>query len=443
MQLKRYKGKEVPEVLRQVRGDLGDDAVILHTREARPWGPLRFLGGAQVEVLAAPGSAARKSPEVESSEIPAADGNRRGVSGRGVRGGTSPLGSINTGVAPPDSEKIQALAAEIAELRALLIHFGAARLLHPSIAPYQHRLIAAGVDESVAFGLVRSLPEPSPGDTPTVEILRAALEQHIIATLPTSTDGRLPETGVLAFVGPSGSGKTTTLAKLAGQAALAGRKTAVITTDGERLGAVGQLEAFCSIAGIDCTLALAPDTLARAMERHGPGDLVLIDTPGLAVGDAVGLRRLQHLLAVIAPLGSPSAAPRMGIDASLGSPSAAPRTGFNASLGSPSAAPRTAIRPVSIHLVLSAPSKAPDALGAVRAFAPVGVTELLFTRLDETVTPGSLVTITAGATLPLSYVGTGTDVPGDIHPASARDIARRILGVRGAAEGEPSEKNPK
>jgi flagellar biosynthesis protein FlhF len=426
MQLKRYKGKEVPEVLRQVRGDLGDDAVILHTRQARPWGPLRFLGGAQVEVLAAPGSAARRSPEVESGDIPAADDNRWRVSGRGAREGTSPLGSIDTGVAPPDSEKIQALAAEIAELRALLIHFGAARLLHPSIAPYQHRLIAAGVDESVAFGLVRSLPEPSPGDTPTVEILRAALEQHIIATLPTSTDGRLPETGVLVFVGPSGSGKTTTLAKLAGQAALAGRKTAVITTDGERLGAVGQLEAFCSIAGIDCTLALAPDTLARAMQRHGPGDLVLIDTPGLAVRDAVGLRRLQQLLGAIAPLGSPSAAPR---------------TGFNASLGSPSAAPRTA--PVSIHLVLPAPSKAPDALAAVRAFAPVGVTELLFTRLDETVTPGSLVTITAGATLPLSYVGTGTDVPGDIHPASARDIARRILGVRGAAEGDPSEKNPK
>jgi flagellar biosynthesis protein FlhF len=81
--------------------------------------------------------------------------------------------------------------------------------------------------------------------------------------------------------------------------------------------------------------------------------------------------------------------------------------------------------------VLAAPSKAPDALGAVRAFAPVGVTELLFTRLDETVTPGSLITIAAGATLPLSYVGTGTDVPGDIHPASARDLARRVLG------GEP------
>jgi flagellar biosynthesis protein FlhF len=310
----------------------------------------------------------------------------------------------------------------------MLIHFGAARLLHPSIAPYQHRLIAAGVDESVAFGLVRSLPEPSPGDTPTSEVLRAALERNIIATLPTSTDGRLPEAGVIAFVGPSGSGKTTTLAKLAGQAALAGRKTAVITTDGERLGAAGQLEAFCSIAGIDCALALSPDALARAMERHGPGDLVLIDTPGLAVRDAAGLRRLQHLLGAIAPLGSPSAAPR---------------TGIYASLGSPSAAPRTATRPVSIHLVLAAPSKAPDALGAVRAFAPVGVTELLFTRLDETVTPGSLVTIAAGAALPLSYVGTGTDVPGDIRPASARELARRILGaVRGAATGEPSHHTP-
>jgi flagellar biosynthesis protein FlhF len=78
--------------------------------------------------------------------------------------------------------------------------------------------------------------------------------------------------------------------------------------------------------------------------------------------------------------------------------------------------------------VLSAAAKAADGRAAARAFGDVGVTDLLFTRLDETVTPGSLITIAAGAALPLSFVGTGTEVPADIEPASARDIARRVLG---------------
>ena len=388
MQLKRYRGKEVPEVMRQVRGDLGDDAVILHTREARPWGPLRFLGGARVEVLAAvdlrskSGGATPLLPDTphRSSSAPRAERDSIPTSREGRR--ADPVGD-DTAAAVRGLAAVHGLAAEVAELRAMLIHFGAARLLHPSVAPYQRRLIAAGVDESVAFGLVRSLPEPTPGDTPTPERLRAALEGTIVATLRTSADA-LPEAGVLAFVGPSGSGKTTTLAKIAGQAALAGRTTTVISTDGDRLGAAGQLEAFCAIAGIDCHFALTPEALGRAVQRHGAGDLVVIDTPGLAVRDVAGLGRLRSLVA--------------------------------------------AGRPASVHLVLAAPTKAADSLAAVRAFADVGVTHLLFTRMDETVTAGSLITIAAAADLPLSYTGTGPDVPADIQPASARELARRVLG---------------
>ena len=374
MLLKRSRGKE--------------DAV----EGARPWGALRFAGGAHVDVLAAVeaerAARARASrPDSEASASPIDDAVAR----------RAPVHARHDALADADTvAAVRALTAEVAELRAMLIHFGAARLLHPSVAAYQHRLIAAGVEESVAFGLVRSLPEPSPGHTPTAAELRAALEQKIVAALRTSADA-LPEAGVLAFVGPSGAGKTATLAKLAGGAALAGRRTAIITTDGERLGAASQLDAFCAIAGIDCTLALSPEALARALAGRDGADLVLIDTPGLGVRDVAGLRRLRDLLA--------------------------------------------AARPAAVHLVLSAASKASDALGAVRAFADVGVTDLAFTRLDETVTPGSLLTVAAGATLPLSFVGTGAEVPADIQPASGRDLARRILAtaVRGAAAGEPSE----
>ena len=43
MQLRRFKGKALPEVVAQVRAELGPDAVILHTKEGR--GFSRFLHG--------------------------------------------------------------------------------------------------------------------------------------------------------------------------------------------------------------------------------------------------------------------------------------------------------------------------------------------------------------------------------------------------------------
>jgi CheY-like chemotaxis protein len=67
----------------------------------------------------------------------------------------------------------------------------------------------------------------------------------------------------------------------------------------------------------------------------------------------------------------------------------------------------------------------PDTRAAVRAFAAAGVTHLLFTHLDETASCPSDACIESG--LPLSYVGTGRDIPGDLDPAEPRRLIRRTL----------------
>jgi flagellar biosynthesis protein FlhF len=68
----------------------------------------------------------------------------------------------------------------------------------------------------------------------------------------------------------------------------------------------------------------------------------------------------------------------------------------------------------------------------VAAFTPLGVTHLAFTRLDETRSVGSLVGVAVDSRLPLSFFGTGRDVPTDLRPASAEELLRRAL------EGEPA-----
>src|SRR5439155_852527 len=51
MHIKRYKGHRLPDVMRQVREDLGEEAVILHTKAGAPRGLRRLIGAANVEVV--------------------------------------------------------------------------------------------------------------------------------------------------------------------------------------------------------------------------------------------------------------------------------------------------------------------------------------------------------------------------------------------------------
>jgi flagellar biosynthesis protein FlhF len=133
--------------------------------------------------------------------------------------------------------------------------------------------------------------------------------------------------------------------------------------------------------------ALAATCAAPARQRGRA--LALVDTPGVSARDGRGLAALAGLLG---PCGASE-----------------------------------------IHLVLPATSKAADALVAVRAFAPLGVTHLLLSRMDETVSPGSLLSVSIEGGLPLSYFGVGREVPNDVQPATARELARRIL--HGGPEG--------
>src|SRR5207247_9591874 len=68
VQLRRFKGKALPEVVAQVRAELGPEAVILHTKEGR--GFSRFLHGRSVEVVAALDD--RRRSEALRDAVPAA-----------------------------------------------------------------------------------------------------------------------------------------------------------------------------------------------------------------------------------------------------------------------------------------------------------------------------------------------------------------------------------
>jgi flagellar biosynthesis protein FlhF len=83
-----------------------------------------------------------------------------------------------------------------------------------------------------------------------------------------------------------------------------------------------------------------------------------------------------------------------------------------------------------VHLVLSAASSARSLAAATEKFAPVGVTALLVTKLDEAAGLGNLLALARTSGAPFSYLTDGQNVPDDIAVADAKRLSQLILNIR-------------
>lgn len=189
---------------------------------------------------------------------------------------------------------------------------------------------------------------------------------------------------IVTLVGPPGMGKTTTLIKLAARYGLTARKPVqILSTDVHRIAAADQLRTLASILGIGCDVAETAGALAQLLEEHRAKEVVFLDTPGLARADMEDAADLAGLI---------GSHPE-----------------------------------IDTHLVLPAFMRASDMDRAIEQFRVFGPRKLLFTRLDETGCPEDLVAAAARHGLPISFLGTGQQIPDDLEPAERNKI-EALLG---------------
>ncbi|MGE5320218.1 MAG: flagellar biosynthesis protein FlhF [Hyphomicrobiaceae bacterium] len=268
MSVRVFVAANAREGLARVRRELGDDAVVLSTRQH----------GEGVELLA---SAYGDLTVPAVSEAPDTAGSSR-------------------------------ILGELSRLRGLLQNqlagfaWGSARRRDPVRVAVMQTLFAAGFGSALARTLAARLPRGL-----ETEAAQRWLRQVLIRNLP--VQGReadlLRRGGRYALVGPTGSGKTTTLAKLAerGVDVHGVDQVALVAADAYRIGATAQLKVYADLLGVSLHVCEDQAALARLSPELATKKLVLIDTAGFApsdprarVGralDAMGIRRLAVIAA--------------------------------------------------------------------------------------------------------------------------------------------------
>ncbi len=190
---------------------------------------------------------------------------------------------------------------------------------------------------------------------------------------------------VLMLLGPTGVGKTTTIAKLAAMGTISGLKMGILNIDTYRIGATEQLKTYARIMGLPFKVAHSTDSFVQCCESLGHLDIILVDTAGRSPTDDLRIEEMKAF-----------------VDAPV---------------------------PVTSLVVLGIPTRTEDMLTAVEKFADFKVVGFIFTKLDESSVYGPMVTVCKRTGKPIAYITTGQRVPEDIELALPGRIARIILGT--------------
>ncbi|KYL32079.1 flagellar biosynthesis protein FlhF [Pseudoalteromonas agarivorans] len=284
-----------------------------------------------------------------------------------------------------ESAQMSAMRDEMNAIRQLLEHQVSGLMQQdmarrdPTRACMIDRLVGMGIDKDVAEQMACFIPD----DVSRQQGWKALL-QMVEDQMQTTNNEILRQGGVYALVGPTGVGKTTTVAKLAalGAQKYGADKVALITTDTYRIGAYEQLATYGRIIGCGVKQVKDANELAEVLYHLRNKRLVLIDTAGMSQRDLRLTEQLNTLM-------------------------------------------RNQRVDIRSYLVLSATAQINVLQETVRHFKKVQLSGCIFTKLDESLSLGEIISIAIQNRLPIGYLTNGQRVPEDIRVANAEKLVKK------------------
>jgi flagellar biosynthesis protein FlhF len=364
MNIRKFIAPTARQALKDIRDELGDEAVILSNRTVDEGVEIIALANDEFRQMTdsvthknTPNiryreQSARPSPKVPESSLP-------------VVPESSILGEIKA-MHSMLQQQIAALSKNEKPQR------------DPYAAGFLCTMLNAGFSAQLARQFLENMPAgKSQGESWVNQVLKRNLR------VACEQDDIVAKGGVYALIGPTGVGKTTTTAKLAARAVVrfGAEKVALLTTDSYRIGAYEQLKIYGKILGVDVHAVKGTEDLRLTISSLRNKHLVLIDTVGMGQRDERVCGQSEMFDA--------ASVPRL--------------------------------------LLLNAASGGDTLEEVVRMYHSDKVIGCIPTKIDEAVNLGAVLDVVLRHRLLMHYMTNGQAVPEDLHPVNLDYLLHRAL----------------
>ncbi|SFE52218.1 flagellar biosynthesis protein FlhF [Nitrosomonas sp. Nm166] len=385
MKVKRYIASTSKEALRQVKEELGADAVILSNRKTKNGIEIMALADSEmsslVQEVPTP-SAVPDTPQYEQNkDLRAAEPHLK----LSLTNASAETQKTSHEVMP--ASLAHDIIAEIQAMRSTL-EDQLATVVWGSFAqrkPEKVKILRAMLDAGFSPLLSRRLVDKLTADFDYEQSLKQAVSALAFNLHTAASDEMVEKGGVYALIGPTGVGKTTTTAKLAARGVIrhGADKVALLTTDSYRIGGHEQLRIYGQLLGIPVRNIKDTEDLQLTLSELKNKHLVLIDTVGMSQRDQMVAEQIAMLS-------------NCGAD-------------------------------VKRMLILSAASNGRTLDEVISAYQKNGIWGCIITKVDESASLGVTLDAVIRKKIPLHYVANGQKVPEDIHAANPRYLLHRIF----------------
>jgi flagellar biosynthesis protein FlhF len=367
----RFIGATTSDALKQVRQDIGADAIVLSTRDT-PKG-VEIIAISPAAIASMSGTAA--PPPTALAPRPAQDNAQH--------------------------EKLFTLLSEVKELirsRVAASEWASISENDVDAAEALRMMLNAGFSEDVSGSVADEFKaQQSSRLTPLAERLQSLVEQRVrrVDALETFDQG-----GIFPLIGSTGVGKTTVAAKIAARCALRyGRdNVALLTTDTFRIGAQDQIRVYSRIIGIPMAAVSDSDDLTNKLEEFSNRKVILVDTAGMGQRDLKMLEQIKLLKS-----GAESAHHILVLSST-------------ANLN-------------TLEDVILMYSQ------ALQADRDSQIHSVIITKTDEAAQLGPVLDCVMRHNLPLLFLANGQQVPEDLSPADVPYLVYRALHPRLVGQG--------
>ncbi|MFZ8801911.1 MAG: flagellar biosynthesis protein FlhF [Candidatus Calescibacterium sp.] len=389
--IKKFSGKNLLKIFEKIKEDTGGNGVLLGYEEKQ-------IGGEKYyEVIVGILSAYQKQEEKRKDETESKktiDNRKLNLSeddSKKEKNQNESTKKENYDIAllSEISKKIEEIKREFSNLKTYVEFMSKKELSPPEIKLPTYglllfkKLISKGVQRNIALSITEDISKLGRID----EISFAKIIQNYLSFKNPLIDVFRGESKFLALVGPTGVGKTTTAAKISALYLMSGfKKVALLGTDRYRIGSVEQIKKYADIMGIPLFVAATQDEIKKIWNELTKFQFIVVDTMGKSQYDIKNIKKISSLIREI---------------------------GNKAK--------------VETCLLLSTSQREEEMINVMKGFSEIGIDYLIFTKVDETSFPGTIINIGTFLEKPIAFFTTGQSVPDDIKTASPKTLTELIL----------------